>query len=259
MCIRDRAASVDPRSGIVYVTEDAGDSGFYRFVPTRKGRLDAGLLQMLKVTGTDDYVTRTGQTVGTALPVDWVDITEPDPPVGGKAVYEEGIAGGGAIVRRTEGTAFEDGRIFFTATDGGDAQHGQVWSYQPKGRAAGTLTLVFESPDPAILSFPDNIVVSSRGGIVLCEDTSRVLPGRETSDQFLQGLTAEGVVFDFALNLVDSKEWAGACWSPDGDYLFANTLRRAVRRRRPQEPDLRDLGPVAVSYTHLTLPTTPYV
>lgn len=237
------AACVDPRTGVVYMTEDAGDSGFYRFVPTRKGTLDAGRLQMLKVGGTDGYDTRTGQTVGTAVPVEWVDITEPDPPAGGKDVYEEGIAGGGAIFRRTEGTAFDDGRISFTATDGGDARHGQVWSFKPKGRAGGTLTLVFESPDPAILSFPDNIVVSPRGGIVVCEDTSRVLPGRETSDQFLKGLTADGVVFDFALNLVDPKEWAGACWSPDGEYLFANTLAEQFAGDDPKSRTYAIWGP----------------
>ena len=65
---------MDPRTGIVYETEDAGDSGFYRLVPTRKGRLDAGRLQMLKVKGTDGYDTRTGQTVGKAIAVEWVDI-----------------------------------------------------------------------------------------------------------------------------------------------------------------------------------------
>jgi len=237
------AACVDPRTGVVYMTEDAGDSGFYRFVPTRKGTLDAGRLQMLKVTGTDGYDTRTGQTVGKALPAEWVDITEPDPPAGGKGVYEEGVAGGGAIFRRTEGAVFDDGRAFFTATDGGDAQHGQVWSYTPKGAAAGTLTLVFESPDPAILSFPDNIVVSPRGGTVICEDTSRVLPGRTTADQFLKGLTGDGVVFDFALNLIDAKEWAGACWSPDGDVLFANTLAEQFAGDDPKSRTYAIWGP----------------
>ncbi|MFO7591775.1 MAG: DUF839 domain-containing protein [Acidimicrobiia bacterium] len=237
------AACVDPRTGIVYMTEDAGDSGFYRFVPARKGKLAAGTLQMLKVRGTDGYDTRTGQTVGTALPVKWVDITEPDPPLGGKAVYEEGIAGGGAIFRRTEGTVFDRGRVFFTATDGGDALHGQVWSYRPKGDAGGTLTLVFESPDPTILSFPDNIVVSPRGGTVLCEDTARVLPGRAMSDQYLKGLTRDGVVFDFALNLVDAKEWAGACWSPDGDYLFANTLAEQLAGDEPRSRTYAIWGP----------------
>ncbi len=200
------AAATDPRTGIVYETEDAGDSGFYRFVPARKGKLDVGQLQMLKVKGTDGYDTRTGQTVGTALPVEWVDITEPDPPAGGKAVYEEGIAGGGAIFRRTEGCIVDGGFVYFTATDGGDAGQGQVWSYRPKGADGGNLTLVFESPDPATLSLPDNISVSPRGGIVLCEDTSRRLDGRPFADQYLKGLTTDGTIFDFALNLVGPSE-----------------------------------------------------
>ena len=227
------AACTDPRSGIVYETEDADDSGVYRFVPTRKGNLESGRLQMLKVTGTDRYDTRTGQTMGRALPVEWVDITEPDPAGGGKAVYEEGSAAGGAVFRRTEGGFFGDGSWYFTATDGGDAQQGQVWSYRPRGASGGTLSLVFESPDPATLSFPDNLSVTPRGGIVVCEDTSRTLPGRPRADQHLKGLTKDGVIFDFALNAVDSSEWAGVCWSPDGKYLFANSQGGTFRSDDP--------------------------
>ena len=33
------ALMVDPRSGVVYETEDAGNSGFFRFVPYRFGQL----------------------------------------------------------------------------------------------------------------------------------------------------------------------------------------------------------------------------
>ena len=36
------ALCVDPASGIVYLTEDATPSGFYRFVPRRRGDLTAG-------------------------------------------------------------------------------------------------------------------------------------------------------------------------------------------------------------------------
>ena len=60
-------APIDPRTGIVYMTEDNGDpgDGFYRFVPRRTGHLAAGgRLQMLAVTGEKDYDTATGQRVG---------------------------------------------------------------------------------------------------------------------------------------------------------------------------------------------------
>ena len=39
---------------IVYLTEDATPSGFYRFVPDRKGDLLEGALQMLAIDGVPD-------------------------------------------------------------------------------------------------------------------------------------------------------------------------------------------------------------
>ena len=41
---------VDPRTGLVYETEDAGNSGLFRFVPYRPGQLDqGGRLYMLRI------------------------------------------------------------------------------------------------------------------------------------------------------------------------------------------------------------------
>ena len=48
------AVAVDPQTGIVYETEDAGTAGFYRFVPSRRGRLGCGgTLQMLASKGAE--------------------------------------------------------------------------------------------------------------------------------------------------------------------------------------------------------------
>jgi secreted PhoX family phosphatase len=216
------AVAVDPDTGVLYQTEDGDDSGFFRFVPKRvsKGRpsLDAGRLQMLKVVGEDDYDARTGQDVGRTLKTEWVDIDDPDPDEGGKAVYEEGRSKGGAMFRRLEGCVFDRGAIHFTSTDGGDEKQGQVWTYRPRGRDRGRLTLLYESPGADAMSSPDNIGITPRGGILICEDTP---PGPE---QRLQGLTREGDVFELARNIADPAEWAGPCWSPNGEYLFVNTI-----------------------------------
>ncbi len=75
-------APVDPKTGIVYMTEDNGDpgDGFYRFLPRKPGHLAAGgRLQMLAINGERTYNTAKGQRVGEELPVHWVDIDEPDP------------------------------------------------------------------------------------------------------------------------------------------------------------------------------------
>ena len=48
------AVAVVPRTGIVYLTEDATPSGFYRYLPTKQGKLIAGgELQMLMIETPD--------------------------------------------------------------------------------------------------------------------------------------------------------------------------------------------------------------
>ncbi|MGH8905879.1 MAG: alkaline phosphatase PhoX [Egibacteraceae bacterium] len=213
------AAAVDPRTRIVYETEDNGTAGFYRFIPDRPGDLRAGgSLQMLAVRDQSGYDTRTGQRMGQALPVVWVDIDDPDPEdaaVNDLAVYQQGFAEGGATFARLEGCWWGDDAVYFNSTSGGDVEEGQVWEYRPTGADQGILRLIFESPDEAVLDNPDNITVTPRGGIVLCEDGDR-------AHLFMRGLTRDGQIFDFAQNLVNNREWAGATFSPDGQTLFVN-------------------------------------
>jgi secreted PhoX family phosphatase len=213
------AVAVDPDSGILYQTEDDGDSGFFRFIPEDANDLSAGgKLQMLSVSNHPNYDTRTGQTLRRALPVTWVDIDDPDPAdaeTNSKAVYEQGIAKGAAIFARLEGCWYSKKSVFFNATTGGDAGEGQVWEYTPTGSSSGMLRLIFESPGESVLDNPDHICVSPRGGIVLCEDG-------DLDSLYLRGLTKNGRIFDFAQNLESRTEWAGACFSPDGKILFVN-------------------------------------
>jgi hypothetical protein len=228
------AVAVDPETGMVYETEDQLDvSGFYRFVPAAKparpGDLasNGGTLEMLRVNQADGFVTALGQTAGVSLPVSWVRIGNPDPTpatatitgVAGSAVFQQGLAAGGAIFRRLEGCWYARGKIYFTSTSGGDSGLGQIWVYDPR---AETLTLVFETPQQHTLDFPDNIALSPRGGLVICEDGAGA--------QHLRGLTPGGEIFDFARNIHNSVEFAGACFSPDGETLFVNIYGRATVR-----------------------------
>ena len=71
------------------------------------------------------------------------------------------------------------------------------------------------------------MVLSPRGGLVICEDSEQPV-------QRLYGMTMEGGLFEFCRNNVRldghmgfagdyrDEEWAGACFSPDGKWLFAN-------------------------------------
>ena len=79
------AAAVDQSTGIVYETEDPGSgvgAGFYRFTPNDPDDLTAGgELHMLGIAGQPKVDLREGRTRGEALPVTWVKIGNPDPPV----------------------------------------------------------------------------------------------------------------------------------------------------------------------------------
>lgn len=213
------AVAVDRATGIVYETEDrTPTAGFYRFIPATRGRLAAGgRLQMVAVEGRPNYETGMGQKVGAPLPARWVDIADPDPSENGNdptAIFDQGFAQGAARFARLEGCWYGDESIYFHATNGGDAQVGQVWRYRPTSTERGELILVFESPSRDVLDYPDNITVSPRGGIVICEDGE--------GEQFLRGLTPEGAIFDLGKNLLNQSEFAGACFSPDGRVLFVN-------------------------------------
>jgi secreted PhoX family phosphatase len=220
------AVAVDPYRGQVYETEDANPSGFYRFTPNRSGHLDeGGALHMLAIAGQSGYDTRAGQTQDEPLDVEWVPIGNPDPTFpAGPSVFAQGAALGGASFGRLEGAWWGHGKAYFVSTSGGNAGQGQIWEYDP---SCDTLRLIFESPAAEVLNAPDNICVSPRGGLVLCEDGGGA--------EFIHGLTLEGEIFRFAQNNVvlngerngivgdfRGSEFAGATFSPDGRWLFFN-------------------------------------
>ena len=172
---------------------------------------------MLAVDGTRRANLSRGQEAGVAQPVRWVDISDPDPrdaEANPDAVWSQGQELGGAAFSRCEGCWYGNGAIYFSCTDGGDAEEGQIWEYRPTGDDNGTLTLLYESPSAELLHQPDNICVSPRGAIVICEDGG--------PRHFIRGLTPEGRIFDFAENLSNTSEIAGATFSPDGQTLFFN-------------------------------------
>ena len=226
------AVAVDPATGYVYETEDAGTAGFYRFIPHQRDRLDAGgTLDMLAIKGTPAADTRRGQTIGVTYDVEWVRIGNPHQPhadnekMDGLGVFTQGQQQGGATFARLEGAWHGNGSIFFVATSGGNQQRGQVWEYRPSEE---TLRLVFESPGYDILDMPDNLCVSPRGGLAVCEDGGG-------GANYVRGLTLDGQIFDFARNAVvlngernglsgnfRSMEVAGVTFSPDGNWLLFN-------------------------------------
>ncbi|MEM7457018.1 MAG: alkaline phosphatase PhoX [Planctomycetota bacterium] len=229
------AVCVDSESGIVYLTEDRDPSGFYRYVPVEPGNLAAGgELQIAEVVGQEDL--RGGFENGSKFGINWHTI--PDPSVASTpgtetpdelGVFMQGKQLGGSMFARLEGCWFGNNLVYFDATSGGAKQAGQIWQYDP---ASQELMLLFESPDKPVLNMPDNLCVTPRGGIVLCEDNDY---GANEYPQRMFGLSPEGELRLFAENNCilngekngftgdfRTKEWAGATFSPDGKWLFVN-------------------------------------
>lgn len=240
------AVAVDPRTGIVYETEDTGASGFYKYVQPGAGKhwrhnaahsrlRDGGELYAMVVDGQSRKDLRGGFAEGTTFRVSWQKVADPEGRSG--SVFES--ASEAAIISRGEGIWYDAGKLYFVSTDGGAAELGQVWEYDPRREE---LTLLFESQSTDEVDGPDNIAISPRGGILLCEDGAH-------DPQRLIGLSRKGEPFEFAANnlvlnpgdidLIDSKfpgvkanyrgraegdfkgvEWAGATFY--GDWLFVN-------------------------------------
>lgn len=225
------AVAVDPETSIVYQTEDQRRAGLYRFTPGSRRRLaDGGRLQMLAVDGAPRADLRLGQRAGAKRGIHWVDIEQPDKAhvdaarFDGGGVFAQGFERGGAIFGRLEGAWYSGGRIFVTSTDGGDAKMGQVWELDIREQE---IRMIYESPGAEVLNMPDNLVVSPRGGLVLCEDG--------TANPCVHGLTRDGKIVRFARNNTvlngerngfvgdfRNREFAGATFSPDGRWLFLN-------------------------------------
>jgi secreted PhoX family phosphatase len=203
--------------GILYETEDqSGNSCFYRYIPDGNingpGQLaeSTGRLQALVITGEPNRNTDKGFPVGEPFEVEWVGIDDPDPPT--DTIRFQAAAKGAALFDREEGAWTGNGKIYFDCTSGGDADAGQIWEFDPRRQ---TLTLIYESPGQDELESPDNIVVAPRtGDIFICEDGG--------DPQYIRGVTQQGEIYDFAMSITDGSEFAGTCFSLDGNTLFVN-------------------------------------
>lgn len=225
------AAAIDPRTGIVYLTEDRDDSLFYRFIPNTPGNLhEGGKLQALAFKGRagsvdsrnwDDPVWNIGDWAD-ALWIDLDDTHSPD----GDDLRIRGQAKGAAIFARGEGIHWGDNELYFCCTSGGRSVLGQIMRYVPsqfEGSAQeidspGKLQLFLESNDPNSFNFGDNLTVAPDGQLVVCEDQYT-----DGAVNYIRGVTKDGKAYDIARIRVPSES-AGACFSPDGSVLFVNVF-----------------------------------
>jgi secreted PhoX family phosphatase len=236
------AVVVDPKSGHLYLTEDAsGPNGLlYRWTPPAgfhhgRGKLrtladNAGKLQAFKCFDSggqfvDDLSRAT--KIGTVYGVDWIDV--PDRDAKSTSVRKQFAAGEITRARKLEGMWWGDGGAYivssFARTESPVPHDGAVWFYDPKRRTLTLKVLLGVNPNPSVdgaFDGPDNITVSPYGGLVIAEDGEGV--------QHLFGALNDGRTYPIARNELnigtaaapEYSEFTGVTFSPDGKTLFAS-------------------------------------
>jgi hypothetical protein len=221
---RHEAVACDPKTGIIYQTEDRGDGLLYRFIPKEPGKLAAGgRLQALKLRDTPRADTRNHRkqlfNVGDQHAVEWVNIENieaPDDELRYQGFYEDNCA----RFSRGEGIWHGKDGIYFACTDGGVKRKGQIWRYFPSAAEGtseeagqpGHVELFIEPNDGSLVENCDNVTMAPWGDLIVCEDG--------TSPQALIGVRPDGSVYKLGRTAI--SELAGACFSPDGSTLFVN-------------------------------------
>lgn len=231
------AICIDPRTGVVYETEDAFAfpfGCFYRFKPNQPlggyGSLRAGgVLEAMRVPGVADLSTV--REPGTEFRnIEWV--TVPDPLATTVPTREQDYGPEGIThAQKLEGCWWGNGCAYFVASfgraaNGSAVDHdGQVWRYDP-ARNRLRLEVYFgrnaDTPKDKLYQAPDNICVSPYGGLMICEDGD--------GEQHLIGVTADGEPFVFAKNRQNNGtpeapaygEFAGVVFDDRGKTLYFN-------------------------------------
>ena len=212
------AACVDPQTGIVYLTEDRDDGVLYRFLPSVPGELAAGgQLQAMRVNGLED--TRNWSTAGMPrgdqFALGWIDLKEVEAP--DDDLRHRARALGATPIARGEGIHMGSGELYVCSTSGGAAKLGQIFRLKPDAPGTrDTIELFFESESADQFNYGDNLTVAANGHLVVCEDQYTPIV-----DNHLRGITPQGQAYSLG-RLRIQTELAGACFSPDGQWLFVN-------------------------------------
>jgi hypothetical protein len=221
------AVALDPRTGIVYQTEDRSDGLIYRFLPHEYGKLaKGGRLQALALLDQPSHDMRNWDEGTyplfprqTRFAVRWIDLAYVDSPA--DDLRFRGFEQGAARFARGEGAWFGQGECFFACTNGGPRQQGQIFRYRPspfegsprEREQPGTLELFVESDTSRMAQFCDNLTIGPCGDLVVCED-------RENAR--IMGISLKGEEYVIAENVGYASEFSGAAFSPDGSTLFVN-------------------------------------
>ena len=191
-----------------------------------------------------------------------MDIVKPDadpgvapPAISAKPALASGPflqawAHGALRMSRGEGICHHEGKFYVVDTEAGVSAEGRpgegegaVWEYDPE---ENSLRALFVAGSQQVGDNIDNIAVSPRGGLLLCEDGDPVTDTYGPGTRLI-GLTGTGDSYAFARNNISveleeivgagkhifpddylASEWAGVCFDPGGDVLFVNIQRPGI-------------------------------
>ncbi len=187
------AAAVDPVGGKVYLTEDKGDGRFYRFTPRRFPDLDAGVLEVA--------------TVAPSGRVTWTRLGDPTAQ-GAPTRYQLATS---TVFPGGEGIWYWRGVCYFT-TKGNK----KVWGYDTRKNLIDVLFDRQLAQDSS-LDTVDNVTISPRGDVLVCEDGGNMEIGVITP--------ARAVAPLLRITGQDSSEVCGVVFDPSGTRLYCTSQR----------------------------------
>lgn len=216
------AVAIDPRSGILYLTEDRQDGLVYRFSPDLPGDLSSGKLEALAIVGHPSLDTRNYDTseisAGKAFSARWIPLEEVESPKDDLRL--RGFEAGAARFARGEGIEFHEGDLYICCTDGGPERFGQLFKLTPGDNSSEDKLELFIQPSASdLLTNGDNLCAAPWGDLVICED---LIKEHAQRTPHLRGINPQGEIYTIARNAFNKSEFAGSCFSPDGRTLFVN-------------------------------------
>lgn len=222
------AVAVQPKTGIVYQTEDSGNGVFYRYLPNVYGELQkGGKLQCLAIKEWKSADTRNWHDLKTdkfpekkRFDVEWIDLDNVEAPDNDLRI--RAFEKGGTRFAAAEGIWYGKDELFFACTSGGHNHKGQIFRYIPskfegqpeEKNHPGKIELFLEPNNIETLENCDNLTIAPWGDVIICEDKE---------DPRIIGITPKGETYVIAKNIgYRESEFAGPVFSPSGDTLFVN-------------------------------------
>ena len=203
------AVAVDPDGRCVYLSEDNGSSGFYRFTPDSYPSLASGMLEVAKV--------------GPGGLVEWARV--PDPSAGSTPTRNQ--VSGMTRFNRGEGMWLDSGIVYLCTTN----DH-KIHTYDTRTRRMDVLYDAATFANPPLTNV-DNVTVARSGDVYVCEDThdsddpgldiGLITPDREVT-RFLKvtGPEHTGAGGDVR------SELCGVVFDPSGDRMYFASQRGFV-------------------------------